>query len=286
MSPGEQSAAAMALLWIKPAYMLLSGAVALYLIFRSKAADLRLLGWSLLVFLIGEVFCAINYVFLKDNSYFSEYMHSYSMAIAFGLAAYALLEGLDQRVVHFSEADKRCALLPVCGGCVKYERVRCGIRRIAQFMGIALIILAAIPLLAPFSTTAYNTEVGPLIHYYTRPIVHQWFEARFSPILAMLLSGLALLVMGRTSHITVHPLARALLCAGLGFLGFGVFRVTLGMVYAESLVWAVVWEEVTELMFVALVIFILWVFRRTLLPGEDLTRILNLGSPWRNQNGL
>jgi hypothetical protein len=53
--------------------------------------------WSLLVFLIGGVLCAINYVFLKDNSYFAEYMHSHSMATAFGLAAYALMEARPAR---------------------------------------------------------------------------------------------------------------------------------------------------------------------------------------------
>ena len=274
MPPGEQAAAALALLWIKPTYMLLSAAVSLFLVLRSKTADLRLLGWSLLVFLVGEVFCAINYAFLKDNSYFAEYVHSYSMAAAFGLAAYALMEGLDQRLIHFSQADKHCALLPVCGQCVKYQPVRCGIRRIAQFMGISLIILSAIPLLAPFSYTAYNTQIGPIVHYYTRPIIHQWFEARFSPILAILLSGFALLVMQRTAHITLHPLAKALLCAGVGFLGFGLFRVTLGMIYAERLVWAIFWEEATELMFVSAVIYILWIFRHTLLPGVGQVRDL------------
>ncbi len=272
MPPGEQAAATLALLWIKPTYMLLSAAV-VFVLLRSKATDLRILGWSLLVFLSGEVFCAINYAFLKDNSYFAEYMHSYSMAVAFGLAAYALMEGLDERLVHFSEADKHCAMLPVCGPCVKYQEVRCGVRRIAQFTGVAMVVLAIIPLLSSFSYTAYNTLIGPVNHYYVRPMVHQWFEARYSPLVAIILTGLALLVMQHTPGTTLHPLARALLCAGAGFFGFGLFRVTLGLVYAEALVWATFWEELTELMFVAAVIYILWVFRRTLLPDFNLPEL-------------
>jgi len=66
--------------------------------------------------------------------------------------------------------------------------------------------------------------------------------------------------------VTLHPLARLFLCAGLGFLEFAMFRVMLGMIYAEALVWATFWEELTELMFVAAVIYLLWVFQRTLLP--------------------
>lgn len=272
MSQVEQVAAMVALLWIKPTYMLLSAVVSFYLI-RSRATDLRLLGWGLLIFLIGEVFCAINYIFLRDNSFFAEYMHSSSMALAFGLAAYALLEGLDERLVHFTLADQHCAMLPVCGPCVKYQAVRCGIRKIAQFLCIALIFLGIIPLLAPFIYTAYNTQIGPIFHYYVRQFVHQWFEARYSPLVGILLTSLALLVMQLTPRATLHPLARALLCAGLGFFGFALFRVTLGMIYAEALVWATVWEELTELMFVVGVIYILWVFRHTLLQELDLPKL-------------
>jgi rhodanese-related sulfurtransferase len=273
MSPGEQGAAALALLWIKPAYMLLSGVVSIVLL-RRKEVDLRILGWGLTVFLIGEVFCAINYVFLRDDSYFAEYLHSYSMAVAFGLVGYALLEGLDRRIFHFSQADKQCAMLPVCGPCVKYQEVRCGIRRLAQFIGISMIILAIIPLLSPFSNMAYNTKIGTIYHYYVRPLVHQWFEARYSPGIGIVLISLALLVMQLTSRATIHPLARLLFCGGLGFIGFALFRVTLGMVYAETLIWATFWEELTELMFVGAVIYILWVFRRTLLPNISLQDLI------------
>lgn len=276
MTPGQQAAAALALLWVKPTYMLLSGVIAVFLL-RRTAEDLRLLGWSLLVFLIGEIFCAINYVFLKDNSYFAEYMHSYSMAIAFGLAAYALIQGLDERLVHFSQADERCAMLPVCGPCVKYQAVRCGIRRIAQILSVALILMAVIPLLSPFSYTAYNTQIGMVTHYYVRPLVHQWFEARYSPVAAIVLVILALLVLQLTPGTTLHPLARVFLCAGLGFFGFAMFRVTLGMVYAEALVWGTFWEELTELMFVAVVIYMLWVFQHSLLPGFKLPDMFKFG---------
>lgn len=269
LPPWEQAAAALALLWIKPTYMLLSAGLSALLL-RQKANDLRLLGWSLLVFLSGEIFCAINYAFLKDNSYFAEYIHSYSMALAFALAIYALVEGLDGRLIHYSRADKHCALLPVCGPCVKYQNIRCGVRRIAQFTCLALIILGIIPLLSPFSYTANNSQIWIANHYYIRPAVHQWFEARYSPSIAILLIGLALLVMQRTPNHALHPLARTLLCTGAGFFGFGMFRVTLGMIYAEALIWATFWEELTELMFISAVIYVLWVFRWKLLPEFNL----------------
>ncbi len=242
-----------------------TGVVAFYLLPR-KASDLRALAWALLVFLIGEIFCAINYIILDDNSYFAEYMHSYSMALTFGLVIYALMEGLDQRVIHFSQSDRQCAMLPVCGPCAKYQAVRCGIRRMAQLVSVSLIVLAFIPLLSAFSYTAYNTHIGTVNHYFVRPIVHQWFEARYSPSVAIVLIGLALLVMQLTPRTTLHPLARMFFCAGAGFLAFALFRVVLGMIFAESLVWASFWEELTELLFVSSVIYFLRTFRLTLLP--------------------
>ena len=145
----------------------------------------------------------------------------------------------------------------------------------AQFASLALIALSFIPLLSPFSYTAYNTQVGMIDHYYVRPVVHQWYEARYNPMVAILLIGLALLVMQRTAFITLHPLARAFFCLGAGFFGFGMFRVTLGMVYAEALMWATFWEELTELLFVAAVIYISWAFRSVLLPKFHLWSYLD-----------
>jgi len=275
MSSAEQAVAALALLWIKPIYMLLSGLISCFLLL-GRSRDLRLLGWSLLIFLVGEVFCALNYLFFRDNSYFAEYMHSYSMALAFGMVTYALLDGVDERLLHFSKPDARCALLPVCGPCVKYQPGRCGIRRFSQLLGVVLVILSFIPLLAPYSFTSYNTHIFTFTHYYTHPFVHQWYEARYSPVVAIFMICMGLLVMQLTPHETIHPLARSLLCLGTGFFGFGWFRLALGDIFAEALVWATVWEEFTELLFVCAVIYLLWTFRHSLLPGFDLFKTLKL----------
>jgi hypothetical protein len=152
--------------------------------------------------------------------------------------------------------------------------VRCGLRRSAQLMGVLLVILAFIPLLSPHSLTAYSTRIFNFAHYYTRPIVQQWYEAHFSPVAAIGLASLALLVMLLTPRSGIHPLARGLICLAAGFFGFGFFRVTLGMIYAEALVWATFWEELTELIFVCALVFVLWVFRQTLLPGFSLKKLL------------
>ena len=84
--------------------------------------------------------------------------------------------------------------------------------------------------------------------------------------------------MQYTSHTTIHPFAKVLLCAAGGFLSFGFFRQVVGMVCAENLMWSVFWEEITELMFVLAVMVVLWIFRRSMIPGtKDMYDLI----PWR-----
>ena len=51
-----------------------------------------------------------NYLIFNDNSYLSEYLHSYGMVVGFGFTLYAIIEGLD------------------CGCCIYRRRVS-GARR-------------------------------------------------------------------------------------------------------------------------------------------------------------
>ncbi len=53
--------------------------------------------------------------------------------------------------------------------------------------------------------------------------------------------------------------------AGTGFLGFGFFRLIFFGVYRDNLVWPNFWEELTELMYVAGVGFVLFIIRHSLL---------------------
>jgi hypothetical protein len=60
------------------------------------------------------------------------------------------------------------------------------------------------------------------------------------------------------------PLAKIFFAAGIGPLGFGMFRSILTGMYSQHMVWFNFWEEVTELLFIVGVCFILWVFRQSL----------------------
>ena len=271
LSLPAQAAAAAGLLLIKPTYMLLSLLLMLPLL-RSKALELKLAGWGVLLFWLGEVACAVHYTVLKDDSYLAEYLHSYGMVLAFGLITYALFEAIDHRVLHFSDPKKRCAFVDLCGLCIKNPAAGlsvtdCGVYRMAVLLLPLGMLLALIPLGAPLSLYAANVHVGPLVHFYIRTAIQQLFEVRYAPLAAILLFGLAWTVLLFARQSALHPLVRLLTSGAAGFLGFSYFRTGLGLIYENNLALATFWEEATELIFILAALYILWVFRRGLLPG-------------------
>ncbi len=58
--------------------------------------------------------------------------------------------------------------------------------------------------------------------------------------------------------------SKVLFAGGVGAFGFGLFRLLLLDAYETNLVWFNTWEELTELIAVAGIAWILWVFRRRL----------------------
>ena len=109
----EQVAVCVCAFGVKPFYMIASLVLALILR-HAAAADLRALKGALFSFFAGELFCAVNYLFFGEDSYLFEYLHVYGMVLSFGFLAYAVMEGFDTRIIHFSDPAKsarscRCA---------------------------------------------------------------------------------------------------------------------------------------------------------------------------------
>jgi len=112
----EQSGAVFSGFIVKPAYMSLSLLLIIFL-WNRKARDVQLLRWGLIFFLAGEVACAINYNFYRENSAFMEYLHSFGMALGIAYILLALIEGLDSRLIRFTSSYEICSFLGLCNGC-------------------------------------------------------------------------------------------------------------------------------------------------------------------------
>jgi rhodanese-related sulfurtransferase len=253
---------------IKPTYSILS-LILVIILWRCKSPDLISLRWAMIFFFIGENFCAANYLFFADKSYLTEYLHSYGMLLSFGFTTYAVMDGIDRRILFLSAPDHKCAALQLCRQCVKYEKVPCKLRRVFYVMIPALAIVALMPLFANQSTTSYTTMIFGTCFHYARRLIYQHFEMQYCPLAAIILLSTSWLVLlfKKTRSL---PWAKILFAAGIGPLGFGMFRTILTTMYSQNLVWFAFWEEATELMFIISVCFVLWIFRKSLFVGERL----------------
>jgi hypothetical protein len=252
---------------VKPAYMLISLITIIWL-WRRQSPDLTALRWGLMAFWLGEAACAVNYVVLQGYSDLWEYFHNFGMAVGFSFVTYALLEGIDRRLIKYSSARDRCAALSLCRACIKYANAPCGLRRMFAMLIPATIVLAVMPLCADLKTAVCDTGVMGTTVHFSETLSNQLFEIRYCPGLAILLLTASWLVL-LFKHQNPVALAKALFAAAAGPLGFGFMRLFLAAVYREDLVWFNAWEEITELLFVAAVAFVLWIFRDSLFVDPE-----------------
>jgi hypothetical protein len=248
---------------MKPLYMLIS-LILVWLIRKSRDPNLVALRWGLLAFFTGEAFCAINYLIFQDQSYLAEYFHNFGMVASFGFIGYALLEGLDRHVIQYSDPQKRCALIGLCGSCIKTQAVSCRIHKLFQLTALTLGLLTFIPLLVKVSEISYNANIFDTLYNYTWLKVDQLFELRYCPLLALVMFISAFLITLRSKVTSIPALAKIFLSAGVGALGFGLFRLFLNSIYLQNLAWADSWEEITEFLLMIIISYILYLFRQRL----------------------
>ena len=261
----EQVVAVLSIFGIK--FLYTAGATALIiLLWRRAAPDLAALRWALICFFIGENCCLLNVLLYADASLLLEYLHNTGMILTFACATYALLEGLDSRLIHYSDAA-RCAAAPMCRGCIKHAAVPCGLRRVFLILVPVTALAATLPLFVAFRTTAYETRILGRPFTYRHPVLEQIYEWRYLPIAAILLLAACFLVLWLKERHPV-PVSKILFAASVGALGFAFFRLLLVTAFIDNQVWFEFWEESTELLFVAMVGGLLLVLRQSLLPPQ------------------
>jgi hypothetical protein len=251
---------------VKPGYMLLSLVWIIWL-WRRTVSDLVSLRWGLIFFLGGEIACAANYVLFAGNSAVTDYFHSYGMAVGFSFIAYAALEGIDFRLIKYTPAKDRCAALSLCHACIKYADVPCGLRRLFSFFLPALMVVSLMLPCAELRPSTQKIRILDSAVEFANPMWAQLFENRYCAWLSLFL---LLLSWGTLLFKQTEPVAAAKvwLAAALGPLAFGLTRLFLRTAYRDNLPWANIWEELTELLFIAGVGIVLWVFRGVLFQEE------------------
>jgi rhodanese-related sulfurtransferase len=273
--PWQQAVAVLSFFFIKPIYTLLSLAVVVVL-WRSQTPDLAAVRWGMIAFFLGENACAVNYFFFQETSYLAEYLHSFGMLVCFGFLAYAVLDGIDRRILTLSDPQRRCAASGLCRACVKYDDVPCGLKRTFCLIIPALIVLAMMLPAADWQDNSYNTLIFGAPYNYAHLRIYQLFENWYCAGAAVVLLGASLLILAGKGQASIAP-AKIAFAAAIGPLGFGMMRMILGGAYNQNRVWYLCWEETTEFLMLLAICCLLWIFRRGLIPSTS--RAAALESP-------
>ena len=270
MSVAEQWLAVITGFGIKPLYMLISLGLVGWL-GRQRALDLTALRWGLILFWLGEAACAADYLFFGGHSDFWEFLHSYGMAVGFSFVTFAVIEGVDTRIINYSAPWERCTLVNLCRTCAKYADAPCKLRQLFAVLLPAMIVVAILPLCSRLQAVAYHVNLFGTTQTYAQPLSCQLFESRYCPLLATGLLTASWLVLWWKREDPV-ALAKILFAAAVGPLSFGLVRLFLFSTFRDNLVWFDVWEEVTELLFTLAVTYVLWIFRDSLFAKEPSPR--------------
>jgi len=266
-APFAQIVAVVSFFLVKPVYTLLALGV-IVVLWPSRDADLAALRWAMIFFFLGENACAVNYLGFKETSLVLEYLHSYGMLLCFGFTAYSVLEAVDRRILKLSDPAKRCAAFGLCGNCIKYADVPCGLKWMFYLLIPVMIVLALMLVTADWQDTTYNTVIFQQFYNYGHLRIYQIFEDWYCAAAAIVLFAASLSILTLKKNDPIGP-AKVLFAAGLGPFGFGMLRMILAGAYGENRVWYLFWEETTEFLFILAAIATLMIFRRRLLPEWD-----------------
>jgi rhodanese-related sulfurtransferase len=264
---GEQLVATAAAVALKPAYMLLTLALIVWLL-RGRAPEplrgaMRLVLLALVSFEIGETACAVDFFAHGQGLFYPiDFVHGLGMAGMVALLPWGVFQLVDAKVVRLVDPAAHCAVQKLCGHCWKREPVSCGLHRLFVFLIPALALVALMPLTAPLAPARFSSRVFLGVGESGMPVVNQIVELRVYPLLgaAFMLVALALSGGGPTKVARAEPP----FFVGLGFLGFALFRFVVGHGYRWRLPWVDFWEEATELLAIVGVAVGLWLFRTQL----------------------
>lgn len=247
---------------IKPAYMTLM----LYTIWhlhRKAGHDLRILQYGIAVFLVGESFCTLNYLFFGDESHLMDWGHGFAMAVGLGIIVLGFICFFDERMIFYSASGKRCAFAGFCRSCRKYSEVSCGLEKIFMFIALALSTVSLMPLLSPLVSIRQEVIIFGKKTLYYYPIIEQVFDLRIYPVaaFALLVTSAVILWVVKDSPVRY---AKYPFVFGIGFFIFSFFRYVLLYCYKDQVVWRVFWEEFTELLLIVGILVFLFTFSEQL----------------------
>ena len=243
---------------IKPTYMVLM-LFAVWHLHKRNGHDLMILKYGVAVFLLGEIFCSINYLFFSDLSNLLDWAHGFCMVIGLSIISLGIFLFFDSRVIFYSNSNKPCAFVRFCYNCEKYSQTSCGLKKLFIFFAFALSTISLMPLISPLIHVKQEVFIFGAKEIYYYPAIQQFFDLRIYPIAAFMLfvSSAFILLAVKKSPVKY---AKYTFAFGIGFFVFSIFRYILLYCYKDQMIWKVFWEEFTELLLILGILLFLFVF--------------------------
>jgi rhodanese-related sulfurtransferase len=242
---------------VKPVYMLLALALGLWLV-RRDGRDLVLLGRGMLLFFVGETLCFVRATMTGPGDLL-EMGHGLGMVAMGAWLSWGGLELVDRRVLGFSDPSRACVLGRLCQRCWKRESVSCGLHRTMRFLLPVLALLCLVPLSAVLRPKTVDYAVfGTLVRDEATPVI-ELLQMRLFPLYALWLFAVAFVDLRRGREGLER--AKAPFAVAVGLLLYALLRFFLEGTFGDAVFWANAWEEVTELLTVLTLIWVLRVFR-------------------------
>lgn len=228
----------------------------------NKSRDIVLLRWSIILFLLGEVFCAANYIFFSGISDLFEILHGLGMVGLGVLLPWGMFELFDERILRVTAQNNRCAFQKMCRICWKNEDVSCGLHRLFRYLAPAFAIIALLPLTAPLRPFHIELPVFGSKAIFQFSFIVLVFEIRIYPIIAFVFMSSSMLYLWDSP--SGIKKAQPLFFTGLGFWLYSLFRFIMVSGYYGLPQWMNFWEELIELITIIGMGFFFIVFRKQL----------------------
>lgn len=235
--------------------------VVIFLLWKKTAPEWVAIRRAMMAFFIGENACAVNYLFFDARSNLWEFFHSYGMMVCFGLFLYAVMKMVDWRFFKFTPPQEKCLLLPYCKKCYKYLEVSCTLRQMFLFVIPASAVLTFMLFSAPIGSSFFTGNIFGTWVIFGHATIQQLFEVRFCPVMALIFFTISFGVLWFRKE-SGFEVSKVFFALGLGPLMFGLMRFLIYWGYSANPLWADVWEEMTELLFISFVMFLVLQARR------------------------
>lgn len=247
--------------FLKPLVLLVDELVLFPLWKIRQRSGVKLLMAAIIVFLIGELFCARDVYILRRMTYFDEAGHDIFMLGAFSLSFAAFFYLFRQDFACWSKA---CPVLRgLASAKEKITTDKCVQKDLGVFAGWVLLFLAIVALMPVFAQDGVlrtNLDVSLFGRHiatflYDRTPELSFLQQKVFPLVSCLLlivSGILCFGQRRISDAVVW-----LGSFGIGALAFTYFRLILVHLFHPQAIFTAFWEELLELLYIGFIF--LWI---------------------------